>query len=588
MSRALVFAGLMVAAPLLAGCLSGDDGGAAAADEENVVESAAGLTNYLSNVSEEIPGVSVSTALVLHERIEAIDGVLLDTWIVRPDVEGPVPVVLQVTPYYSGGNPVLEDGHMLGDLGEILVERGYAYGISSVRGTGLSEGCFTQGGPTEAKDTARVIEHVASQDWSNGNVGLIGVSYPGTTPQDVWVEAPPSLKTIVPISGISDLYKYNFVNGVHIDPQGFAFNAYYWALVGGPPFGYTGSNGVNDPLNIPGAVVGEVCTDQLLVQEGGATSALDGNKDGYWQVRDFHAELLQDWKKPRASVFYIHGLQDWNVKPHMMEEWLPALQATGVPFKAWLGQWTHAWPQREDWWNATVVAWFDEFLKERSTGILDAPAVQVQDDDGVWRHEDAWPPVDVAWHTFYPTVSGALDEMEPGTGSVEYHDGMGGAAVLPPGAVGQAVWVSQPLARDIHVAGLPRFEADVTAEGMRANLILTLAERSSSGDRAINFAAQSLNHVESLSQGDPDVSGLTQRVVVDFFPQDDVVHAGNRLVLIAAGNTAGSPGPALTPVADGGMIRIDLEGASLTVPVDESLVFEDPQPCWEEACYLYP
>jgi predicted acyl esterase len=37
----------------------------------------------------------------------------------------------------------------------------------------------------------------------------MGVSYDGTAPQDLWVEGTPSLKTIVPISGISDMWRYN-------------------------------------------------------------------------------------------------------------------------------------------------------------------------------------------------------------------------------------------------------------------------------------------------------------------------------------------------------------------------------------------
>lgn len=540
------------------------------------------FTSYLHDVSEPIPGVTMENAILQHDRIPAPDGTLLDAWLVRPDIPGPVPVILEITPYYGGGDPTdATTNPLAGNFQNVagrFVPRGYAVGIVSVRGTGNSEGCFSIGGPEEARDSAAVIDFYASQPWSNGRVGMMGVSYPGTTPQDVWVDAPPALKTIVPISGISDLYKYNFVNGVHINAQGYSFNTYYWGIVGLGPVGLNGGDQIRDPVNVPGAVIGEVCREQVWVQEGGASSAVDGNKDGYWQLRDFLAELRQAPARERASVFYVHGLQDWNVKPHMMEDWLPAVQATGVPYKIWLGQWDHAYPDREDWWHV-LTAWYDRFLKGRSTGILSGPLVQVEDDDELWRHEWEWPPRSVHTLTFHPHEDGGL-RSAAGTGSASYYDyngtvpGLG--AALPLGA-DRVVFVSEPLQSDLHLSGLPRFEADVTASGDRASLILTLAERTAHGDRSINYAAISLNHVQSLAGGVASVAGLRQRVGVNFFPQDDVIHAGNRLVLIAAGNTVGSdPGPGLQPVSSGSEITIELGNARLTLPVDKTLLYEIP------------
>ncbi|MEU2612159.1 CocE/NonD family hydrolase [Micromonospora sp. NPDC007271] len=536
---------------------------------------------YLHDVSQPIPGVTVTGSIVEHHRITAPDGVQLDSWIVRPPVAEPVPVVLDVTPYYGGGSPVLEGGlgHLLGRAGDVLVPRGYAYGIVSLRGTGNSEGCFTIGGPTEAKDTAAAIEHYGHQPWSNGRVGLMGVSYDGTAPQDVWVEAPPSLKTIVPISGISDLYKYNFVNGVPINIQGFGFNTYYWTLVGLSPVGlYTGSSQLRDPVSVPGAVAGEVCAEQVWVQEGGVSSTVDGNKDGYWQLRDFDAELRATPNRQRASVFYIHGLRDWNVKPHNMAGWLADVQRTGVPFKAWLGQWAHAWPARADWWEQVMVAWFDQFLKERDTGILAAPAIQMQDDAGRWRHEKSWLLGATNAMNLYPSIDGVL-RTKPGTGPVHYYDYQGRLATEAEETSsghgnGKVVFASAPLDRDITLSGMPSYQGTVTATGNRASLVLSLIERRADGtERPINWAAQSLNHVTDPAAGRLTVAGLPQKVSVDFFPQDTVIQAGSRIVLVAAGNTVGDQ-PSLQPVADGSTIVLDLADARLSLPVDTSLRFE--------------
>lgn len=590
----------MLALSALAGCL--DPGDDITTTTAGPMPSSAPVTAYLHNISEVLPGVDFATAIVEQVKTQ-VEGIALDTWIVRPDIDGPVPIMLEVTPYYGGGNPVVKDPttgqvvlQMAGAAGRLL-ERGYAVGLSSVRGTGNSEGCFTQGGPQEARDTAAVIEELAAMPWSNGNVGLIGVSYPGTTPQDVWVEAPPSLKTIIPISGISDMYKYNFVNGVPINIQGFGFNTYYWPMVGLAPSGLARGIQALDPLSVPGAVAGEACTDQVEVQEGGVSSTLDGNKDEYWQVRDFHAELRDSWdlNPQRASVFYIHGLQDWNVKPHMMEDWLPAIQETGVPYKVWIGQWAHNWPQREDWFNTTLVAWADQFLKEIDTGILDVPPVQVQDDDGVWRHEAQWPPLDVERRVYH---LGSVEDLrtDAGTqGEVSYDD-KGGRLLsnmgqdnlvtvedqLRPGA-DHVLWRTEPLDENMTLSGLPRFTANITASGERASLLLTLAEQLPGGElRPFNFAALSLNHAAGLEAGTDDISGKTQSIEVRFFPQDDVVHAGSRLVLIAGAELAGpGPRPSLQPVSDGSTIVIELAGGTLELPIDHTLVYEEPQPCWE-------
>lgn len=539
------------------------------------------VSSYLHDVSEPDPAITVTGSIVEQHRVAVEGGLLIDSWVVRPPVAGPVPVVLQVTPYWGGGSPVSATGHSLGRIANELVPRGYAYGLVSVRGTGNSEGCFSIGGPSEARDTAAVVEHYAAQSWANGKVGLVGVSYDGTTPQDAWVEAPPSLATIVPIAGISDLYKYNFVNGVPIVVQGFAFNTYYWGLVGLSPVGLAGGEQIRDPVSVPGAVAGEVCPEQVWVQEGGVSSTVDGDKDGYWQLRDFHRELLADPGRERASVFYIHGLADWNVKPHNMEDWLEAVQATGVPFKAWLGQWGHAYPDRADWWTV-LAAWFDQFLKGRETGILDAPEVQVKTDRGDWRHEKRWPPAKkdgLGELVLHPSAGGALGE-EPGGGEASYYDYQGRLATpLEQTVAGpdRVEFISEPLARDLHLGGLPRFEGTVTASGHRASLMLTLIERTPSGDRSLNYAAQSLNHVASLAGGATSIAGIAQQVAVDFFPQDDVVRAGSRLVLIAAGNLVrvGASGPDLQPTSDGSVITLGLEGARLVVPTDKSVTYEE-------------
>ncbi|HUR62376.1 MAG TPA: CocE/NonD family hydrolase [Candidatus Thermoplasmatota archaeon] len=572
------------------------------------------VVGYLHDLSPMASAdLASSGALLEHHRIPIGEAIELDSYVWRPATQGKVPVILTVTPYYGGGAPANSPlGTPSDTLADDFVPRGYAVGFVSVRGTGDSGGCFSQGGPQEAKDIARAVDYYGGLAWSNGNVGLIGVSYDGTTPQETWVEAPSHLKSIVPVSGISDLYKYNFVNGVPINVQGFGFNTYYWALVGAGPVGLSGGVGPSDPASFATAVAGEGCQEQANVQEGGVSSTADGNKDAYWQQRDFLARLKANPDKERAPVFYVHGLQDYNVKDHNMDGWIEAVQDTGVPFKAFLGQWQHAWPDntlaagnckvsstgawptcRADWWNATLVAWFDQTLKGIDTGIYDVPPVQVQDDNGTWRLESRWPPADARPWTLFPDASGGLRESA-GSGRATYYDYQGDVvnqAASPPPQVPQvprtmgptqAVFVSAPVPADLHISGVPWFRGNVTATGQRASLVLTLAERRADGtEHSINFAGQSLNHVADLASGRQSIANLRQDVTVHFLPSEDVLHKGSSLVLYAAGNTIGSDrggNVALQPVSDGSTITLDLAGAKLVLPIDESIVPEVPQP----------
>ena len=71
------------------------------------VTPSASVSSYLHDVSQPIPGVSWMTSITEHHRITMADGVELDAWIVRPDIPGQVPLVLELTPYYGGGDPTV-------------------------------------------------------------------------------------------------------------------------------------------------------------------------------------------------------------------------------------------------------------------------------------------------------------------------------------------------------------------------------------------------------------------------------------------------------------------------------------------------
>lgn len=100
------------------------------------------------------------------------------------------------------------------------VENGYVVINGDVRGFGKSEGSKSLISDQEAEDYYDLIEWAALQPWSNGNVGLNGVSYLAISQYKVAALSPPHLKAICPWEGFSDLYE-DFARPGGIREDGF-------------------------------------------------------------------------------------------------------------------------------------------------------------------------------------------------------------------------------------------------------------------------------------------------------------------------------------------------------------------------------
>jgi X-Pro dipeptidyl-peptidase len=510
-----------------------------------------------------------------RHQIPSFDGTLLDTWVWRPKApEGArFPVLVNFSPYWGNLAPAAETG---GDnFGKYLIHyfvpRGYAAALTSVRGTGQSEGCFNLGGDIEKKDA--VAEYLARQSWSNGNVAAGGKSYDGTTPQGAATLTPPGLKAIVPVSAISELYKYNYKGGLPYS-QGHSFNARYVVQVGWglPP---------NDSFK-PDDVA---CPDLPVIAGEGVASGTTGDYTAYWKERDYSATA----DRAQAALFFIHGLQDWNVKPDHI---LPWLDRYGGPKKVWLHQWTdrpnggHVYPFREDW-NYTMLRFFDETLKGVDTGFFDEPAVQVQDTAGRWRHEDAWPPSTT--ETRVHLHSGTLSEA-PGSGAARSFRDDG--RLYPPTVDNeyQAIYRGEPLQQPLHIAGQPALHVAVASDGAAGKVALTLYAQAPDGSHTVlGWGGLNLRHRQDVRDPQPATPGQTYTVRVDLHPMDAVVPADHRLVLTVGGNGgfANNAFGRFLEVPTGHVMSWAEDGrAFLSLPIrgQDGLALEDPAPletrCW--------
>ena len=151
------------------------------------------------------PGSEVSANTITETGyITVTDGTRLRYHMQRLEEAPPGPVVMQYDGYDAGTGSYFSN---IPEAKERLMQLGYSILGVSVRGTGCSSGGFNLFDPQRAVDGAEAVEWAATQPWSNGDVGMMGYSYPGVMQLFTAGQAPPSLKAIAPSNVIFDLYR---------------------------------------------------------------------------------------------------------------------------------------------------------------------------------------------------------------------------------------------------------------------------------------------------------------------------------------------------------------------------------------------
>ena len=126
-----------------------------------------------------------------------------------------VPIISEIGPYYNDGDvDALTPADRLGRfLIENYVPHGFGVAQVSVFGTGESNHCMDLMGDDEQRGIHAAVEWLGTQAWANGNVGIIGKSYDGSTPWEAAAMGSEHLKTIVPMSGLIGVQDLMWRNG---------------------------------------------------------------------------------------------------------------------------------------------------------------------------------------------------------------------------------------------------------------------------------------------------------------------------------------------------------------------------------------
>jgi predicted acyl esterase len=167
--------------------------------------------------------------------IQMDDRLVLRADVYRPVEDGCYPVILSYGVYAKGLS--FQDGYpaqwekMVADHPEVLqgstnkyqnwevtdperwVPHGYAVMRVDSRGAGWSPGFMAPNSPREIEDLYQCIEWAGTQPWSNGKVGMLGISYYASNQWRVAGMHPPHLTAIIPWEGQNDRYRDSGYHG---------------------------------------------------------------------------------------------------------------------------------------------------------------------------------------------------------------------------------------------------------------------------------------------------------------------------------------------------------------------------------------
>ena len=313
-------------------------------------------------------------------------------------VSFPAPRTPRVTMGFAPAEPTQEIPlECISDWYSYFNSRGYASVFCGGLGTRGSDGFNSCGSVEETAAFKAVIDWLCGRaraftnktdcievkaDWCTGKVAMSGKSYLGTMCIALAATGVEGLETVIPEAAISNWYGYYRYNGLNL-----------------PALGWQG-----DDLDIlakycfsrrfdPDYPEVEAAYRRWLEAITAAEDRTTGNYNRFWDERNY----LNRVEHIKASVFLVHGLNDWNVKTNQCVPLFQALRARGVPAKMMLHQGDHIYIHdlESGNFNGILHAWLDHWLYGLENGVMErVPNVLVESnlDQSRWMGSADWPP----------------------------------------------------------------------------------------------------------------------------------------------------------------------------------------------------
>ncbi len=321
------------------------------------------------------------------------DGTRIALTVYLPDGGGPFPTVVESLPYRKDDDCTARDYSTFA----YLAARGIAGVRIDVRGTGASTGIIeNEYLLTEQQDNIEVFEWIAAQDWSNGNIGMWGISWGGFSSLQTAMLRPPQLKAIVAMHATHDRFTcdVHYLGGsLHAAEQ-----------VDWPPSMITTNALPPDP-----DIVGDGWLDEWLERlENTPQWPIEWlrhqHRDEFWR----HGSPSVDYSSIECPTLLIGGWLDGYV-----DGMLALAQNLECPTRTVIGPWGHYRPATgkpgPTFDHLDLIArWFQHHLGDADNGVMDMPALTAYirtgtpfdpaegSVTGYWRGESYWPPEDVS------------------------------------------------------------------------------------------------------------------------------------------------------------------------------------------------
>ena len=318
------------------------------------------------------------------------DGVRLRANVFRPDDEAQHPVLLCAHPYGKDDLPInhrTRRGYRSSRQYRLMrsapvthsawtswespdpahwVARGYVVVNADLRGWGTSDGEPAVLSAQEGLDVHDLVEWAAAQPWSNGRVGMNGVSYLAISQWAAAATRPPHLAAICPWEGFTDFYR-DFARPGGILETGF--------------------------LTVWGTVTRRRSHGRADILTPAHRRPL---------VDDWYAERNRDLEDIDVPALVCGSFSDHNLHSRGSFEGFGRIGST----QKFL--YTHRGPKWSVYYSAAALdaqaRFFDRFLLGRDTGIDTQPPVRVEIRENRTtvadvRHVTAWPPAECDWQT---------------------------------------------------------------------------------------------------------------------------------------------------------------------------------------------
>jgi uncharacterized protein len=501
------------------------------------------------------------------------DGLVLRADVFRPIAAGRYPVLLSYGPYAKGlafqdGYPsawqrmaerhpdVASGSSNLYQSWEVVdpekwVPHHYACVRVDSRGAGCSPGFIDPFSPRETKDFHDCIEWAGTQPWSNGKVGLNGISYYGINQWHVASLQPPHLAAMCIWEGAADWYRDMTHHGGILCTF---WDNWYDMQVKTVQYG-SGERGKRSRVH------GElVCGPELLSDAELAKNRSHFGADiaAHPLDDDYHRARSPVWSKVKVPFLsaanwggqglHPRGNFEGFVRAASKQKWL---EAHGIE------HWTHFYT---DYGRELQLRFFDYFLHGKKNGWDRQPPVQLQVrhvDRFVERAEKEWPLKRTKWTKFYlDPASGLLGDKAAKK-----------KAVLRFAAMGDGVtFLTPPLAREMEITGPSAVKLFISSSTADADIFAVLRVLSpdlkevvfqgaidphtpvgqgwlrASQRRLDKKLSKPYRPYHAHNKCEPLKSGEVATLDVEIWPTSIVVPAGHRVALTIRGKDYVFPG----------------------------------------------